>query len=109
MKKPTKAHIICHLIHTHGPMTKAALLEETAHIEGKPYRPDSNGSYFTPNPGTGPFYGKADQERMRKSSLVASGLIKVVGKHGNTLFYGLDVMGFEKVAEYQKFLQDSVK
>ena len=105
-KKVTKAHIISHLLATKGPMTKAELLSQTAAIEGKPYRPNSNVSYFMPVAQRGsPYYtNNGEYERMAKSSLVANGTIKVVGKQGNTLIYGLDVKGFEKAQEYKEMM-----
>lgn len=93
MKKPTKAHIICSLITTHGPMTRAELLEATAKIEGKPYRPASNNSYFVP-------YADGRSPSKAKHSLVANGTIQAVGKRGNALVYMNTLKGFTRAAEY---------
>lgn len=103
--KITKAHIICHLLATNGPMTKSELLRQTAIIEGKPYRPNSNGSYFMPVVnGTSPYYSDKDWEIQRRQSLVANGTIKVVGKTGRELMYDLDAKGFSKVEEYKQLV-----
>lgn len=103
--KITKAHIICHLLATNGPMTKSELLRQTAIIEGKPYRPNSNGSYFMPVVNIDLGYRRGDDyEKLRKASLVANGTIKVVGKIGRELTYDLDAKGFMKVEEYKQLV-----
>lgn len=99
IKKPTKAHIICHLLATAGPMTKVDLLRLTAVMENKPYHPDSNGSYFMPC--TDPAgWGRRSWNGPYKQSLVATGKIEVVGKQGNALVYGLTPTGQVLADEY---------
>ena len=103
--KITKAHIICNLLAVNGPMAKDELLRQTAIIEGKPYRPGSNGSYFHPVAQRGsPFYTRAHYDRQAKSSLVANGTIKVVAKQGNTFMYDLDTKGFLIAQEYKQLI-----
>lgn len=105
MRKPTKAHIICHLLATHGPMGRADLLRLTAEVEGKPYKPTSNASYFVPfAKGNSPYYTAADYARMQKSSLVGNGYIAAVGKQGNALVYNNTPKGAAKAAEYAEWL-----
>jgi hypothetical protein len=99
--KITKAHLICHFLTTFGPMTRAELLKLTAEKEGKPYKPRSNNSYFVPHRSFDPaFLKEADVERRRRSSLVANGTIKAVGKKGRALLYTLDTKGVERAAEF---------
>lgn len=103
MKKPTKAHIICHLLATRGPMTKAELLQETARIEGKPYRPGSNISYFVPyNDLSGAYY--MPSKSAMNGSLVYNGSITPAGKRGNSLLYVNTAKGMAKAAEYSDWL-----
>lgn len=97
--KITKAHIIAHLVSTLGPQTRATLLKMTCQIEGKPYRPASNNSYFQPHADPSS-HTKRCYPSVYNSSLLVNGTLKVVGKQGNSLVYGLDVRGARLAAEY---------
>ena len=107
-KKPTKVQLICYLIAKNGPMTRQALLEECARVEGKEYKPNSNKSYFTPSmmagrrsPSAGwPPYPPDVVEKMDRNSIVAAGYVEPVGKIGNKIVYGLTAKGGLKAAEY---------
>lgn len=86
-------------------MTKADLLRQTAIIEGKPYKPNSNGSYFVPVVNNYLGYQRGDDyEKLCKASLVANGSINVVGKQGNALLYNLTDKGRQVAQEYKQIV-----
>jgi len=97
-KRPTKAHLICHILASNGPMVREDILVAVSKITGTPHKHRSNSSYFQPFHNPNGHYRvcyKADRK-----SLLATGLIKVLGKKSNTLVYGLTPLGVSKAADY---------
>jgi len=97
-KKPTKAHVICHILAASGPMIREDILVAVSKVEGKPYKSGSNGSYFQPFNDPHSYYRRI--YKAHRQSLVAMGLIQIVGKQGNNLVYGLTPLGASKAADY---------
>lgn len=87
MAQITKLDIIVNLLTVNGPMTRKDLMREVARIEGKPFRPTSNGCYFEPAPVGQTYYGA------NRSSLVTQGYIRRAGKKGNAYLWGLTQKG----------------
>ena len=98
IKRPTKAHTICTILSLGGPMAKETILALTALLENKPYKPGSNGSYFQPF--TDPNGHHRRVYGSHKGSLLATGLIRVAGKQGNTLLYSTTPAGESLAAKY---------
>jgi len=77
LKGITKSHIFAYLIRVNKrALTRKELLKATAMIEGKPYLPASNVSYFS-GPG----------------NIIDKKILKVAGKKGRALAYTLGEMG----------------
>jgi hypothetical protein len=99
MKKPTKTHLICHVLATHGPMTRIDIMRRVHTLSGAkgPFKPTSNVAYFNPAV-TGHYRMDA------KISLLNNGLIHVIGKARNTYIYDLTEAGMAIAKEYTDWL-----
>ena len=93
----TKALTICHLLKTHGPRTKAFLLEEADLLEGRYHRRGSNGCYFAPKVSKG-----RKPTGSHQSSLLYQGLIKQVGTKEGKPVYDLTMQGAYAAVQYRK-------
>ena|SRR3990167_2570102 len=87
MAQITKLDVICMVITKNGPMTKKDILREVARIEGKPFRPTSNGDYFASR-SPRRFYVSANRVSLR-----AQGYIQIAGKKRNAIVWGLTPKG----------------
>ena len=54
-KQPQKSHLICHVIRTHGPMSRVDIMRRVHVLSGakSSFRPLSNHSYFAGGDGNG--------------------------------------------------------
>jgi hypothetical protein len=90
----TKFQLIPYVIVKNGPMDRDQILKAVAEIEGKPYVPTSNKSYF----------GASENSIDAKQSVVVRGLIVPAGKVGGKIVYNVTSKGIMAAAEVQKAL-----
>ena len=98
MAQITKLDIIVSVLTVNGPMTRKNLMREVARIEGKPFRPTSNGDYFA-KPNKRSMYNCTD-----RTSLVAKGYIRVAGHKGQAYLWGLTPKGAAHIVEARQNL-----
>jgi len=83
----TKWELIPYVVAVNGPMPKEEILRQVQRLQGRPYVPGSNHSYFMDD-ARGRNFGLPE-----KKGVVSRGLLKVDHKKGNTLVYGLGELG----------------
>lgn len=88
--KFTKAQLMAYLCALNGPLDSATLLKNVARLQGKPYIPTSNKSYFAPTSG---MFGH------NASSVVVQGILQQVGKENKRMMYNCTGKGMVLAAQ----------
>lgn len=79
----TKPMIMAYVVAVNGPMTRLELMKQVAFIEGKPFIPTSNVSYFSK---TGMYTAPG---------VVEQKILQPMGKNGNAIVYTFGTVGLE--------------
>lgn len=118
-KKLTKAHLYAWIVSTCGPLTRDEITYRgwVLQIGRKPaYKKSSNISYFLPAPvryysdrpkeewGCMEYDAERRYKLIEKTSLVCRGVLRVVGKRGRKLVYGLGPKGEKLAREYKEII-----